>query len=78
MLRTNIKQEAEGQGAGGQGGWENCGTKFPGVYLRCVVRQEISDMKYFFQVVSARIVAYHLLCTLSQMSKDSRVMQLIS
>ena len=27
------------------------------MYLRCIVSQEISDMKYFFQVVLARIVA---------------------
>ena len=27
------------------------------MYLRCVVRQKISDITYFFQVVLARIVA---------------------
>ena len=28
------------------------------MYLRCVVRQKISDIKYFFQVVLARIVVF--------------------
>ena len=37
--------------------WENCGTRFLGVYFTCVVRQENSDMEYFFQIVLARIVA---------------------
>ena len=46
-----------GGGGGGVGGLGNCGTRFLGVYLTCVFRQEKSDMKYLFQVVLARIVA---------------------
>ena len=34
----------------GQGSRKKCGMEFPAVSFGCVVRREISDMKYFFKL----------------------------
>ena len=42
-LVTNIVQ-------GGRGAGKNCRMGFPAEYFGCLVREEVSDMKHFFQL----------------------------